>query len=308
MAAKIAGFPEPRDRSSPAVPKSKKARLVQADDALELEDDQLAMNRDLSDILTAERYITADPTITRMREIMDDPAGHFLPSLKQGGASMFYVGPRDLAPELEQLFTFPSNILRKRSDQGQQDDRQPKRPRTDGEDEEEVAEDDVEVGRRQSVLPSERGDFGIGGDDGYLAGDQTFDDIQPDMQDSGPSMEAEKRRMRTPSLAPSVTESIARQIQNGRSTGAHDLAMFEKDARDEVHSQSQALTTPSKSVASEPISKTSSGYSKNTGMAMGLLRREIEAIEEEDKVVGFDKLADKVGLDAIPLPDTSTDS
>jgi cohesin complex subunit SCC1 len=296
MAAKIAGLPEPRDRSSPVAPKAKKARLVQADDALELDDDQLAMNRDLSDILTVERYIPADPTITRMREIMDDPAGHFLPSLKQGGDSMFYVGPRDLAPELEELFTFPSNILRKRQDQSQLDERQVKRARTDGEEEDEVpVEDDIEAGRRQSVLPSE-GNFGLGGDDGYVGGDQTFDDIQPGFEDSGPSMEAEKRRMRTPSVAPSVTETIARQIQDERSTGTHDLAMFEKDARDEAQSQSQVLTTPTKSVASDPISKTSSGYSKNTGMAMGLLRREIEAIEAADKAVGFDKLADKVSL------------
>ena len=294
MAAKIAGFPERRDRSSPAVPKAKKARLVQADDALELEDDELAMNRDLSDILTVERYIPADPTITRMREIMDDPAGHFLPSLKLGGDSAFYVGPRDLAPELEELFTFPSNILRKRQDQSQQDERQSKRARTDEDVEEPVVEDDIEVGRRQSVLPTEQ--FELGGDDGYVGGDQTFDDIQPGFEDSGPSMEADKRRLRTPSVAPSVTETIARQIQEQRSSGTHDLAMFEKDARDEVQSQSQALTTPTKSVVSEPISKTSSGYSKNTGMAMGLLRREIEAIEEEDKVVGFDKLADKVCL------------
>lgn len=295
MAAKIAGFPQPRDRSSPSAPKVKKARLVQADDALELEDDELAMNRDLSDILTVERYIPADPTITRMREIMDDPTGHFLPSLKQGGNDMFYVGPRDLAPELEDLFTFPSNILRKRQNQGQQDETSSKRARVDGADVE-PAEDDVEVGRRQSVLPSERGNAGYGMEDDIFVNDQTFDDIPPTMEDSGLDIEFEKRRLRTPSVAPSLTETVARQIQNERSTGAHDLAMFEKDAREDVQSQSQAQTTPSKSVASESISKTSSGYSKNTGMAMGLLRREIEAIEEEDKVVGLDKLADKVSL------------
>ena len=295
MAAKIAGFPAPRDRSSPAAPKAKKARLVQADDALELDDDELAMNRDLSDILTVERYIPADPTITRMREIMDDPAGHFLPSLTLGGDNMFYVGPRDLAPELEELFTFPSNILRKRSDQSQQDERQNKRARTEEGEQDLPADDDIEVGRRQSVLPSEH-NFGLSGENDYLGGDQTFDDIQQGLEDSGPSMDAQKRRLRTPSVAPSVTETIARQIQDQRSTGGHDLAMFEKDARDEAASQSQALTTPSKSVASEPISKTSSGYSRNTGMAMGLLRREIEAIEQEDKVVGLNKLADKVSL------------
>lgn len=224
---------------------------------------------------------------------MDDPAAHFLPSLKQGGENMFYVGPQDLAPELEQLFTFPNNVLRKRPDQGQHDDRQSKRPRMDAPPAEEEEREDAEGVRRQSVLPSERGgDFSFDHDDqGFLAG--PVDDM-PLPEDAPFDFETDKRRMRTPSVAPSVTETIARQIQQERSSGGHTLAMFEREARDDAQSQSQAQTTPSKSVISEPISKTSSGFSKNTGMAMGLLRREIEAIEEEDKVVGFDQLADKV--------------
>jgi hypothetical protein len=100
------------------------------------------------------------------------------------------------------------------------------------------------------------------------------------------------QRIRSPSLAPSRAESIAREIQNQRSTGDHMLAMFEKDATAE--SQSQVQSTPTKSLISEPVSKSSAGYSKNTGMAMGLLRREIEAIEEEDKVIGLAQIADKV--------------
>jgi cohesin complex subunit SCC1 len=72
------------------------------------------------------------------------------------------------------------------------------------------------------------------------------------------------------------------------------LAMFEKPEKEQGESQSQ--TTPQKSVISEPISRTSSGYSKNTGMAMGLLQRELEAIEEEDKVIGLEKIAEKVSL------------
>lgn len=308
-AAKIAGLPEPRDRSSPIAPKAKKARLVQADDELELDDAEYAPNRNNSDILAAERYIPADATITQLREIMDDPAAYFLPSLKQGADNLFYVGPQGLAPELEGLFTFPANILRKRSDTSQQDERQSKRQRVHGEEEEEqaAADEEAEVGRRDSVLPSERGAIGFQGyDSGFFVGDQTLGDDMPPMDDfGGLDIEAEKRRLRTPSVAPSVTESIARQIQNDRSAGSHPLAIFEKESRDDVLSQAQV--TPSKSVVSEPISKTSSGRSRNTGMAMGLLRREIEAIEEEDKVVGFDKLADKVRHEMIQSIRPSTD-
>ena len=94
-----------------------------------------------------------------------------------------------------------------------------------------------------------------------------------------------------------MAESFVREIQNQRSSGDHMLAMFEKDATAE--SQSQVQATPTKSLVSEPVSRTSAGYSKNTGMAMGLLRREIEAIEEEDKVIGLARIADKVRLPLI---------
>ena len=87
---------------------------MQADSELELDESEFAMNRDNSDILTAERYIPANAEIVRLREIMDDPASHFLPTLKMNGDVMFYAGPQDLAPELASLFTFPANILRKR--------------------------------------------------------------------------------------------------------------------------------------------------------------------------------------------------
>ncbi len=100
------------------------------------------------------------------------------------------------------------------------------------------------------------------------------------------------RRIRGPSLAPSRAESMARAIQFGdKEAGAHPLAMF--DTRQQREGESQISITPSKSIASEDRSKTSAGYSRNTGMAMGLLRRELQEIEEEDKVLQFERIADK---------------
>jgi cohesin complex subunit SCC1 len=245
------------------------------------------MNRDNSDILTAERYIPANAEIVRLREIMDDPASHFLPTLKMGGDVMFYAGPQDLAPELASLFTFPANILRKRQEEGAEDDRIAKRQRV------EAVEDPVEVERRVSVVPSAH-DFPGGEDSGFFARDPTMEPDMPlpDFEDVPMVTPTRSQRVRSPSLAPSRAESIAREIQNQRSTGDHMLAMFEKDATAE--SQSQVQSTPTKSLISEPVSRSSAGYSKNTGMAMGLLRREIEAIEDEDKVVGLAQIADKV--------------
>jgi cohesin complex subunit SCC1 len=246
------------------------------------------MNRDNSDILGEERYISADPRMIRLRQIMEDPTGHFLPNVKNGGDNMFYAGPQDLAPELAELFTFPSNILRKRPEEGEQDDRQAKRARTEAEDEIE----DPEVGRRMTLAPSERGQSGFPGDDFVVPPME----IEPPLDHFDPNTNftpGPEDRLRTPSVAPSIAPSNA-EIFNQRSTGDHMLAMFEKPEKEQGESQSQ--TTPQKSVISEPISRTSSGYSKNTGMAMGLLQRELEAIEEEDKVIGLEKIAEKVSL------------
>ena len=235
-----------------------------------------------------ERYIPADPEIVRLREIVADPGAYFLPSAKVGGTTMIYAGPQGLAPELAELFAFPSNVLRR--DRSPFEERAPKRPRIEPPTAE---EEDIEIGRRGSMRPASEGfpdPFGIGGDESFdLGGDFG---AQADF----PAVEVTPRakRVREPSLAPSRAESIARAIQFGEEeAGAQLLSIF--DSRQAREGESQVSITPSKSVGSDERSKTSSGYSRNTGMAMGLLRRELEAIEEEDKVVQFEEIAEKVG-------------
>lgn len=268
--------------------KPKRPRLLQADAELELPDDDFAApNRDNSDILGVERYIPADPEIVRLREMVADPGAYFLPSIKVGGETMIYAGPQGLAPELAELFTFPSNILRR--DRSSSEERASKRPR---EEEPLDEEEEVEIGRRGSMAR-----LSEGFPDPFAPGDDTFDlggDItMPADLPFGEDITPKARRVREPSLAPSRAESIARAVQYGEEdVGTHPLAMF--DTRPQREGESQVSITPSKSIASEDRSKTSAGYSRNTGMAMGLLRRELEAIEAEDKVLQFEKIADKV--------------
>ena len=281
-------------QAAPA-PKAKRARLLQADDELELVDDDFAApNRDNSDILGEERYIPADLEVVRLREIVDDPATHFLPSVKVGGTTMIYAGPQGLAPELAELFAFPSNILRRDRTSSVEEERASKRPRIEAPEDEE----EVEVARRDSMRPASEAY-----DDRFAPGNDTFD-LGPDIsmqQEEFQFAEGEfdlttprAKRVREASLAPSRAESIARQIQFGAEEGGtYALGMF--DTRQPREGESQVSITPSKSVVSDQPSRTSSGYSRNTGMAMGLLRRELEAIEEEDKVLSFEKVADKVG-------------
>ena len=277
----------------PAQPRVKRLKLLQADEELELPDEIFAASHDRSDILTEERYIPSDPELIRLQHIMADPSAYFLPTLNVGGEAMIYAGPQGLVPELAELFTFPSTILRRqpqdREEPTAEEERTPKRPRLESQHD----EDDVEMARRASVLPSEHGFPGFE-DQGQFDLSMGFgpqDDFSFDLGLETELVTPRKRpepRPRSPSLAPSRAESIARAIQFGEEEGGHPLAMF--DSRLEPESLGE---TPQKSSVVE--SRTSAGYSKNTGMAMGLLRRELEAIEQE-KVVSFEKVADKVRL------------
>jgi cohesin complex subunit SCC1 len=275
------------------LPKAKRPRLLQADDELELPDDQFLAPRGNSAILGQERYIPSDPALALMRAIEADPNAHFLPTRNINGRSMFYAGPEGLAPELENLFTFPSDILRKHREASMtEEERANKRPRIQ-------SEEDLEIARRGSILPPSEGGFAL---DPFNP-DETIDfppfqeDIpfQPDENELITPRAKRVRQEREPSIAPSRAESIARHVQYDEVDPDHPLGMF--DPRIQAERES-LMETPQKSSlggGGTEISRTTGGYSKNTGMAMGLLRREIEAIEEEDKVVRFEKLANKVG-------------
>ena len=270
--------------------KPKRPRLLQEDAEIEMLDDDLAADdHDNSAILTVERYIPSDPEVIRLDDISENPNAYFLPNIDVNGVSMIYTGPEGLAPYLQPLFSFPPNILRRfRDDEPTQPSS--KRPRIEGE------EDEVEFARRQSRVPSEHGldisggAFGDFFDDTVGGGDISM----PDIPELGP-VPRFSTPIRQPSLAPSRAESIAREVQYGGQEGDYTLAMFAPSARRVERGDGESqIETPTKSVTE---SRTSSGYSKNTGMAMGLLRREIEAIEGEimeEKVVRFDKVSQGV--------------
>lgn len=246
--------------------------MLHADDELELPDEDFAAPNEGSTILGNTQFLPSDPELVRLQSIAADPASHFMPTINIGGTSMIYAGPEGLAPELAELFAFPSNILRRHREE-ENVQTPSKRPRIESQGPENV--------RRGSVLPPSEHAFGMG------EGDQTFDTIQPDFDIGMTGDDFNLPEFATPRKAASIAfsraESIARAIQFGDDSD-HPLAMF-----DTRRSESQSIhDTPTKSVISE---QSRGGFSKNTGMAMGLLRKEIEAIEAEDKVVNFETLA-----------------
>lgn len=253
----------------------KRVRVVRADEELELPDDEFAPPKDDdSEILGVERFIPADPEAVRLRDIIDDPAAHFLPTIKIDDETVIFAGPDGLAPELAELFTFPVNVLRRNREP--EPERPHKRARSMTSELSELEDDPMEEARRQSRLPSEAGfepDFGVG--------------FEPDMSldfgglGSPPPGDADK--LRAPSLAPSIAQSIAQSIRSAREAGEEGeckLMIFDPRV-----SASQMTS------GSEETQRDAGGVSKSTGMAMGLLRAEIEAIAAEDKVVSFDELS-----------------
>lgn len=250
--------------------------------------------------LGEKRYIPSNPEIVALQEMIDNPTEHFLPSRTVDGKEWFLVGGSmmGLIGELEELFTFPKDVLRRQrgtEDEGLAEAPAEKRQRVEGEQEE-----DVEQGRRTSVVArSEIDPFQFGADQTFdmsMGFDQPMDqqgDIGTDAFEFSTPRAKRQQQQREASLAPSRAESIARQIQYGDVEGGqHPLAIFDSGMNRESESLQE---TPTKSsMVSGEASRTGSGYSKHTGMAMGLLRRELEAIEEEEKVLQFDRLADKV--------------
>jgi hypothetical protein len=97
-------------------------------------------------------------------------------------------------------------------------------------------------------------------------------------------------------LLSSRAESIAREIQFGEQ-GDHALGILtrasatRKASWSRTQSLASELGTPVKGgAASSIVESQGGGFSATTGMAMGLLRREIDAIEAADKAVSYDKV------------------
>lgn len=264
-----------------AAPKSKRVRIVRADEELELPDEDFAPPQDDSPIIGEENFIPANSEVMRLRDIMDDPVGHFLPTIDQ----RIFTGPTGMAPELAELFLFPLNVLRRAREpepEAATPARPPKRQRQEEPEraETEADEEEIEAARRVSRLPSEIAfEHGF---DGFEGGDMTLDTIASPVA-------ARRSITREPSVALPRADSVPLQ------DGTHPLAMFDTrilNSQGELESLAiSELSTPRKT-QTQTQEEAAGGFSKNTAMAMGVLRRELDAIEAEaEKKVRFNTVA-----------------
>lgn len=256
---------------------------------------------DVSGIVTEHSFLPRSSLVMRLMEIREDPLAHFLPTKTTPNGTFFIAAPPGLAPELTELFMRPVPNLaaqqkrRASPEKDQQEAQSPsKRQRVEGSVAGEGEGDDVEVGRRDgSVAPS----VGLGSEalgrrssvaPGLEFEDQPggFDDFQMDVPEFElPADLPPEERERSRSVLSALSRMSTPAPPEGHETYADancPIAMF--DGRD---SQSQDTGT-------QPSSDDSKGYSKNTVKALSIIRRELQPADEEDKVLSFKRLADKV--------------
>lgn len=241
----------------------------------------------------------------RLIEIRNDPLAHFLPTKVTPNGTFFCAAPPGLAPELAELFMRPLNGAPAKRRAGSPGKSPRKRARLDAS---VNGDDEVEQARRASLAPSGLGSDILGrgsmGPDMGLdllpnqSGD--FDDFQLDVGDFQQAGDLALDG-RAKSAAPSALSRLS-------TPGPDGLLM---DDMDESYADA---TCPIASFDARPMTQTQGtdkemdrevevsnadgkGYSKNTVKALSIIRRDLKPIDgddNEEKVLSFRKMADKV--------------
>ena len=261
---------------------------------------------DVSSILTDHQYLPRSPVVMRLLEIREDPIAHFLPTKVTPNGTFFFAGPPGIAPELQEMFMRPvATYVPSSKRRGASPEKPPsKRARIEPEGEGSVTlEDEGEPGqaRRASVAPSQGVGSEVLGRESVGPGfefDNTglgMEDFQMDLgQGDLPPVEL----IREKSVAPSELTRISRAstpaaMDEGEETYADlecPIVAFDmKGSSQTSEADNAGATTDGK------------GYSKNTVRALGIIRKELEPVEGEEKVMSFKHMATKVRLCARAL-------
>jgi cohesin complex subunit SCC1 len=249
---------------------------------------------DVSSILTDHQYLPRSPVVMRLLEIREDPIAHFLPTKVTPNGTFFFAGPPGIAPELQEMFMRPvPSYVPSSKRRGASPEKPPsKRARIEPEGEGGVTfEDDGEPGqaRRASVAPSQ----GVGSE---MLGRESigpgfeFDNTGLGMEDF--EMDIGRKDLppveliRDKSVAPSELTRMSRASTPALEEGEETYADLECPI--------VAFDTKASSQVSESESTDGKGYSKNTIRALGIIRKDLEPVEGEEKVMSFKYMATKV--------------
>lgn len=277
----------------------------------------------------------------------ENPLAHFLPSITSDAETYIYGAPLGFSSDLDELFLFPSTVLR-RGAAGEHDEAPAaKRARLEAvAADADAEEDEVEIGRRQSMaLASERGDnfdnADLGDFDGDFGGidDYAFDldPIDSNRLDGATEIIAKDKALKAArARAESVLTERSRMgsvlSQRSRLTSVpntpapeerpdYTLAMFDTRVRTSEGFESQ-LSSSATGSQSQSLSQSlafledsaeqesgvkPAGVSKNTSLALGVIRRELGDIQEdhvrpptESRTASYKAVSQKVRVRIFP--------
>jgi cohesin complex subunit SCC1 len=249
---------------------------------------------DVSSILTDHQYLPRSPVVMRLLEIREDPIAHFLPTKVTPNGTFFFAGPPGIAPELQEMFMRPvTSYVPSSKRRGASPEKPPsKRARIEPEGEGAVTfEDDGEPGqaRRASVAPSQGVGSEMLGRESIGPGfefDNTGLGMEDFQMDIGGNDLPPVELIRDKSVAPSELTRMSRASTPALEEGEETYADLECPI--------VAFDTKASSQVSESDSTDGKGYSKNTIRALGIVRKDLEPVEGEEKVMSFKYMATKV--------------
>ncbi|KAG8971239.1 sister chromatid cohesion protein 1, partial [Tulasnella sp. 427] len=313
---------------APAKKKKGALKKVIIDSVTELEDGPGArfgrggfnsQARDVSEITAPVEFLPRSRTVMALMHIRQDPLAHFMPTVTNERGTFFCAAPPGMAPELTNLFMFPTHTPSKTrrgraagASDTEGEGRSPKRARLATEE-----QDDDEVGRRASVAPSaaarsdifgrDGGDISLGGFgaddttmdvDGGLGGGELDIDIGGAVEDAKRRASSKARQTPGPVSqaglddlqigAPEEEDRRSRYSTPADGFGGDEVMPYSDvvcpiaafDERPSKESQTQTQNQQEEEDVADESNK--DGYSKQTVKAMGLLRKQFKALEVED--------------------------
>jgi len=285
-----------------AATSGEKSRKQVVDSRTELEDElNQTKQANVAALLAKERYLPRSRAYKQLLEIHKNPSKHIFPFpslMANGGDQTSFIHSRGLDPQLNELFTFDANTLRRRrspSLDSQEDSRIEKRLRTE----------------------SDQGDFSIGvgrrAERASLFGDDNFPDLAPDFShddfggDEEMPLDLPAIEMDTSAVDLGLRRSTRKRVtdqEEQEDRNAYDqrgdlprLATPSVAAEGETQGSIQSSPRSSNllrafdrsihvdatNLAAETQASTQAGMSKNTARAIKILRKELRSGEEEEE-------------------------
>ncbi|TRM69555.1 Rec8 like protein-domain-containing protein [Schizophyllum amplum] len=238
---------------------------------------------DVSDILTEQHFLPRSTLMMRLLEVHDDPLAHFMPTKVTPDGTFLSAAPPGLPAALADMFLMPvTGAKRGRGAEGGRP--LSKRARTAAEEEE------VEQGRREaSAAPS----FGLpdGGDVPFDFGDQSLplDDFQLELPelpaaDDAALPHASQRGSMAPSEHSRFSTPAFQFEEEGETFADASCPIAAFDGRTQSQEQRED-------------DGRDKAYSRNTGKALTVIRRELRPTEGEADadadVLSFNRMAQK---------------